>query len=106
MNDDLLRSALRHDADLLLRSAPQLDTAAMWHRVQRARARKIERVLYWCGWLLRVVITAVSAGIAWLAPTALIGIVVPLLLVLWMTSGMCAPVREIGPIVGVNCDPS
>lgn len=93
MNDDPIRAALRHDAEQLLRSAPQLDTAAVWHRVKRARARKIERVLYWCGWSLRAVITAASVGVAWLAPAAFIGTALPLLLVLWLTSGMCAPVR-------------
>jgi hypothetical protein len=65
----------------------------MWHRIQRARARTIERSLFLCGWLLRAVAAAAAIAVAVLAPAALLGTAVPLLLVLWLTSGMCEPLR-------------
>lgn len=92
MPADPIAFALRRDAEALLDLAPRPDAAAAWHAVRMARAHKLERMLRRSGWALRGAVAAIAAAVAILAPDALAGAGVPLVLVVWLTSAMCSPV--------------
>lgn len=92
MPADPIARALRRDAEALLKAAPRPNAAAAWHAVRVARAQKVQRALFWSGWGLRAAVAAIAAALAALAPTALAGAGAPLLLVVWLSSAMCARV--------------
>ena len=96
MHDDPIAAALRRDAELLLEIAPAPDAARLWHAVRAARGRKIQRLINLCGWSLRGAIALAVLGVGSLAPHALASAAVPLLLIAWLTSGMCAPAQAPG----------
>jgi len=88
---DPIAAALRRDAELLRELAPPSDVAAAWQAVRTAQARKLLWIITLCGWGLRVLLTLVALGLALLAPDLLAGAVLPLVLVGWLSSGICAP---------------
>jgi hypothetical protein len=91
MDDDRVRAALRRDAEMLLELSPQPDAAFAWHQVQRARARRLERIADICGWSVRAGLAAAAAGVAYWNPQALGAFAGPLLLVGWLSTGICTP---------------
>jgi len=91
MNDDPIAAALRRDAELLLDLAPAPDAAALWHKVRRARSKRIQRVMDICGWSLRATVAIAFGGVALSAPEALPALIVPLALVGWLSTGICTP---------------
>jgi|GEM_PF-5953970 len=92
MDEDLVRTALRRDADMLLECSPNPDAAALWHRIRRARAQRLNRILDICGWSVRAGLAASAVGVAFLAPDALILLAGPLVLAAWLSTGICSPV--------------
>jgi len=98
MPNDPISAALRRDAALLLDLAP-VPNAAAWHAVRAARARRLSWIMSLCGWGLRALLLVAAIGLVLLAPSLLLGAAVPLALVGWLSSGMCAPLvsRREGP---------
>jgi hypothetical protein len=92
MNDDHVLAALRGDARMLLALAPRSDAAAMWHEVRRARARRLKRIADLCGWSVRGGAACAAVGVALVAPDALPLFAGPLLLVGWLSTGICTPI--------------
>ncbi len=92
MNDDPVRAALRRDAEMLLDLAPPSDAASLWHEVQRARARRLKRIIDLCGWSVRAGAACAALGVAFWAPDALPVFAGPLALVGWLTTGICTPI--------------
>jgi hypothetical protein len=92
MDEDLVRTALRRDADMLLAASPEPDAAALWHRVRRARARRLNRIMDICGWSVRAALAASALGVAFLAPDALVLLAGPLAIAAWLSIGICSPV--------------
>jgi len=92
MNDDPVRAALRRDAEMLSALSPPTDAAALWHRVQRERARRLERIMDLCGWSVRAGVAAAALGVAYWAPDALAVLVGPLALIGWLSTGICTPI--------------
>lgn len=94
MDNDPIATALRRDAEMLLKLSPAPDASALWHRAQRARAQRIQRIMNMCGWGLRVAIALVFAGVAVFAPHALVELLLPLALIGWLSTGICSPAFE------------
>jgi hypothetical protein len=92
MDDDHVRAALRRDSEMLLELAPSPDAASLWHEVRRARARRLKRITDICGWSVRAAAAAAGLGVAVSAPDALGVLAGPLLLVAWLSTGICTPV--------------
>jgi hypothetical protein len=92
MDEDLVRAALRRDSDMLLARAPEPDSAALWHRVRRARAERLNRIMDFCGWSVRAALAASGLGVALLAPDALVLLAGPLAIAAWLSTGICSPV--------------
>jgi hypothetical protein len=92
MNDDRVRAALRGDAERLLTLAPPTDAASLWHEVQRARARRLKRIADICGWSVRAGVACAALGVAFWAPQALPAFAGPLVLVGWLSTGICTPI--------------
>jgi hypothetical protein len=92
MDDDCIRAALRRDAEMLLELSPPPDAASLWHQVRQARARRLERIMDICGWSVRAGAACTAAGVALWAPGALWAFAGPLVLVGWLSTGICTPV--------------
>ncbi|HEU0099335.1 MAG TPA: hypothetical protein VFQ67_11245 [Allosphingosinicella sp.] len=92
MNDDHVRAALRRDAESLLLQAPPPDAAALWHRIRRERARRLKRIADICGWSVRAGIAGAGLGVALWAPGSLPAFIGPLVLVGWLSTGICTPI--------------
>ena len=98
MARDPISAALRADADLLGGLAPAPNAAATWHAIRAARARKLRQTMSLCGWALRGSLVLVLVGLGWLWPNAIAGAALPLLLIGWLTFGLCGPLRGRGPL--------
>jgi hypothetical protein len=93
MNEDPIAAALRRDAALLLERAPAPNAAAVWHAVRRERARRVRLIIDICGWGLRAAIAGIFILVAVAEPDALAKLGGPLVLIGWLSRGMCSPIR-------------
>jgi len=58
-----------------------------------------------CGWGLRAALLIVFAAITFIAPPAFRELILPLLLVGWLSSGICSPVAGSGRKKGPKLSP-
>jgi hypothetical protein len=96
MTDDPVAIALRRDAALLLELSPAPDAAALWHKIRRVRARRLQLIMDIGGWGLRAGIVAACGCLAVVAPDALLKLGGPLALVGWLSRGICSPMLPRG----------
>lgn len=95
MENDSIAAALRRDAELMRDFAPVINAAALWNKVQRGRAQRLRRIMNLCGWALRASLLLVIVAVTLLAPQALSEFVLPLMLVGWLSAGICSPLAPV-----------